>query len=85
MNDQIKDAVLRMAWEDRTTFEEIEKRFGLNEAAVIRIMRQSLKPSGFRMWRRRVSGRITKHRKTFEARRAELKPSAWRDEVSGSE
>lgn len=54
-----------MAWEDRTTFEEIEKKTGLNEAQVIKLMRKEMKPSSFRMWRKRVSGRATKHRKRF--------------------
>lgn len=54
--------VIRLAWEDRTTFEEIEKRTGLVEREVIKVMRSALKPSSFRMWRKRVSGRVTKHR-----------------------
>ena len=60
------DAVIRMAWEDRTTFEVIERRTGLREPDVIRLMRRELKPASFRIWRARVSGRITKHRKKFE-------------------
>jgi uncharacterized protein (TIGR03643 family) len=50
-----------MAWEDRTAFEAIEAQFGLNESAVIALMRRQLKPSSFRMWRKRVTGRTTKH------------------------
>lgn len=65
MNGEKQDKIIRMAWEDRTTFDEIEKKTGLNEAAVIKLMRNELKPSSFRMWRKRVSGRITKHRKIF--------------------
>ena len=53
--------VVEMAWEDRTAFEAIEAQFGLNEAAVIVLMRRELKPSSFRMWRKRVTGRRTKH------------------------
>lgn len=53
--------VVEMAWEDRTAFEAIEAQFGLNEAAVIALMRRELKPSSFRMWRKRVTGRRTKH------------------------
>ena len=41
-----------MAWEDRTTFDEIHKKTGLVEAAVIKVMRTNLKPSSFRMWRK---------------------------------
>ena len=53
--------VIEMAWEDRTTFEAIEHSYGLNEAGVIKLMRQELKPSSFRLWRKRVSSRATKH------------------------
>lgn len=64
-----------MAWEDRTTFEQIEKRYGLKEADVIKIMRQDLKRSSFRLWRERVSGRLTKHGKKFHRSREQLKRS----------
>ena len=53
--------IVEMAWEDRTTFEAIEAQFGLNESAVIDLMRRHMKPSSFRMWRQRVTGRRTKH------------------------
>ncbi len=53
--------IIEMAWEDRTTFEAIEKLFGLNESAVIALMRREMKASSFRMWRKRVTGRVTKH------------------------
>jgi uncharacterized protein (TIGR03643 family) len=53
--------IIEMAWEDRTPFEAIERNYGLNEAAVIRLMRRHLKPKAFRNWRARVSGRTTKH------------------------
>lgn len=53
--------VIEMAWEDRTPFEAIAFQYGLNEKQVIAIMRREMKPSSFRMWRKRVSGRKTKH------------------------
>ena len=53
--------VIEMAWEDRTPFEAIKRLYGLPEAAVIRLMRRSLKPQAFKNWRQRVSGRVTKH------------------------
>lgn len=53
--------IIEMAWEDRTPFEAIEAQFGLNESAVIDLMRASMKASSFRMWRKRMKGRITKH------------------------
>ena len=55
-------AVIQMAWEDRTTFETIWERVGVVEVDVIRIMRAELTPSSFKMWRKRVKGRVTKHR-----------------------
>lgn len=60
------DQIIRLAWEDRTTFEEIRDRTGLSEKEVIAVMRRNLKPGSFRLWRKRVTGRITKHRKRFE-------------------
>lgn len=54
--------VIEMAWEDRTTFETIEQQFGLNESAVVKLMRRELLPSSFKMWRKRMAGRATKHR-----------------------
>ena len=58
--------IIRYAWEDRTSFEEIEERTGLTEKQVIEVMRRELKPSSFRMWRKRVGGRVTKHRRLLE-------------------
>ncbi len=57
-----------MAWEDRTTFDEIREKTGFTEADVIRVMRRELKPSSFRMWRKRVTGRVTKHRARLASR-----------------
>ncbi len=55
------DRVIEMAWEDRTTFEAIELQFGLQEKEVIQIMRRYMKRSSFKIWRKRVTGRSTKH------------------------
>ena len=49
------DWVIWAAWADRITFEEIEKKTGKRESDVIKIMRRSLKPSSFRLWRKRVN------------------------------
>ena len=56
-----KDRIIEMAWEDRTPFEAIELQFGLKEKEVIVFMRSNSKPSSFRMWRKRMAGRTTKH------------------------
>jgi uncharacterized protein (TIGR03643 family) len=53
--------IIEMAWEDRTPFEAIRVQFGLLEGDVIRLMRREMQASSFRMWRKRVSGRATKH------------------------
>lgn len=53
--------IIEMAWEDRTPFESIEVQFGLNESAVIALMRRQLKRPSFKVWRERVTGRATKH------------------------
>jgi len=53
--------IVEMAWEDRTAFEAIEAQFGLNESSVVALMRKHMRPSSFRMWRKRTAGRTTKH------------------------
>ena len=53
--------IIEMAWEDRTPFEAIETQFGLNESAVIALMRREMKRSSFKMWRERMAARTTKH------------------------
>jgi uncharacterized protein (TIGR03643 family) len=63
LTDPEKSRVIEMAWEDRTPFEAIEEQFGLQEKQVVKFMRSQLKPGSFRLWRARVSGRNTKHRK----------------------
>ncbi len=57
------DRIIEMAWEDRTPFDAITLQFGLKEQDVISLMRKEMKPSSFRMWRKRVQGRKTKHAK----------------------
>lgn len=58
------DRIIEMAWEDRTPFEAIEYQFGTSESQVIKIMRSNLKPSSFRLWRKRVSQGVSqKHAK----------------------
>tara|TARA_B100001123_G_C14973109_1_gene892482 strand:- start:230 stop:451 length:222 start_codon:yes stop_codon:yes gene_type:complete len=57
------DEVIGMAWSDKVSFEEIKKRTGLTEADVISIMRKNLKRKSYIIWRKRVRGRFSKHRK----------------------
>ena len=55
------DRIIEMAWEDRTTFDAIESQYGLKEQEVKEFMRDNLKPSSYKLWRKRVNGRKTKH------------------------
>ena len=55
------DRVIEMACEDRTTFDSIEYQFGLKEQDVKQLMRENLKSSSYKLWRKRVYGRKTKH------------------------
>ena len=67
------DWVIWAAWADRITFEEIKKKTGKSESEVIRIMRNSLKPSSFKLWRKRVKNQSIKHRKKFEISRKQIR------------
>tara|TARA_B100001250_G_scaffold409365_1_gene433558 strand:- start:137 stop:343 length:207 start_codon:yes stop_codon:yes gene_type:complete len=60
--------VIGMAWADRISFEEIKKKTGLSEKEVIKIMRSNLKRKSYLLWRKRVRGRLTKHRKLFKSK-----------------
>lgn len=64
--------IIEMAWEDRTPFEAIYASYGLSESEVITLMRQKMREGSFRLWRKRVSGRQTKHQKIrgFDVSRA---------------
>ena len=72
-NVKSPDWVIWAAWADRVTFEEIKKKTGKSESDVIKIMRRSLKPSSFKLWRKRAKGQSIKHRKKFEESRKEIR------------
>ena len=57
------DEVIGMAWSDKISFEEIKKKTDLSESDVISIMRKNLKKKSYIVWRKRVRGRFSKHRK----------------------
>lgn len=63
LNFEDIERIIEMAWEDDIPFDAIEAQYGLKEQQVIELMRSRLKPSSFKMWRKRVSGRKTKHEK----------------------
>ncbi len=59
LTDQEIDRVIEMAWEDKTPFEAIRYQFDLSEQEVIRIMRNQLKTSSFKLWRKRVNSGVS--------------------------
>ena len=67
------DWVIWAAWADRITFEDIKKISGKTESEVIKIMRKNLKPSSFKLWRKRAKRQSIKHRKKFEISRKEIR------------
>ena len=61
MDQDSLNRIIEMAWEDRTPFDIIYKEFDITQNELERLMRNNLKPSSFKLWRKRVSGRKTKH------------------------
>ena len=55
-----KDRIIEMAWEDRTPFEVIKIQFVYTESDVIKLMRNELKLSSFKLWRKRVNSKVSK-------------------------
>ena len=49
-----KDRLVRMGWEDRSTFESIEKQFNLSPNEFIQFMRYALDRQAFNRWRKRT-------------------------------
>jgi uncharacterized protein (TIGR03643 family) len=47
--------LIRMGWEDRTSFEAIYTQFDLTPNEFVKVMRAQLSPSGFKLWRKRIS------------------------------
>jgi|TARA_B110000263_G_C15218084_1_gene468506 uncharacterized protein (TIGR03643 family) len=58
--------IIQLAWQDKTSFDEIKRIFNISENGVIKIMRTNLKANSFKLWRKRVSGRRSKHQKKSE-------------------
>ena len=54
------DRIIALAWEDEVSFKSIKYQYGISEADVIKIMRKNIKRSSFKMWRKRVTSRISR-------------------------
>jgi uncharacterized protein (TIGR03643 family) len=68
---QISEAIA-LAWADDVSFETIKEKLGLTEPDIILLMRGALKPSSFRLWRKRVSGRKAKHKMLLRGKETKL-------------
>ena len=77
-SENVVDRIIEMAWEDRTSFDAINKQFGINEKDVIKLMRKELKEKSFKMWRKRVQGRSTKHSKMSSPKKLRFKSNSQR-------
>ena len=65
--------VIWAAWDERIKFEEIREKTGKTESDVIKLMRKTLRPGSFRLWRKRVHNTSIKHRKKFKLGRKKLR------------
>jgi uncharacterized protein (TIGR03643 family) len=48
------DRIVRMGWEDRTSYKAITLQFGLTPSQLVHFMRFALDQNSFKRWRRRV-------------------------------
>ena len=71
MNQDDLNRIIEMAWEDRTPFDIIYKEFDISQNELERLMRNNLKPSSFKLWRKRVNSGISK--KHLKKRSSEIK------------
>ena len=62
MDKHVVSEIVAMAWADEVPFDAIKEQFGVPEREVIRLMRSTLKPRSFELWRERVTGRKAKRR-----------------------
>jgi uncharacterized protein (TIGR03643 family) len=53
-NLEDRDRIIRMGWEDRTSYEAIKRQFGLTPSELVHFMRFSLDQNSFQRWRRRI-------------------------------
>jgi uncharacterized protein (TIGR03643 family) len=56
-----KSRIIEMAWEDKTTFDAIERLYGLDESALKKLMKEWLTFGSYKLWRKRVRTISCKH------------------------
>ena len=49
------------AWDDETSFEDINYKWGLSEKDTKFLMKRTLKRTSYIIWRKRVNKRLSKH------------------------
>jgi uncharacterized protein (TIGR03643 family) len=54
LSEEDRTRLVRMGWEDRTTFDVIEAQFALTPNEFVRFMRTQLERKAFALWRKRV-------------------------------
>jgi uncharacterized protein (TIGR03643 family) len=87
LSDEAVSHIIGMAWKDDVPFEAIEARYGLDEDAVVALMRRQLKRSSWELWRERVGGRPTKHasKRTLTDAESRRPPGGRSADASGPE
>ena len=60
-----KSEIIELALSDHTSFESIKSLFGINDQQVKEIMRDNLKPSSYKSWRKRVR-KFSDRRKNYK-------------------
>ncbi len=70
------DRLVRMGWEDRTSFDTIEKQFDLTPNEFVRFMRTQLDKKAYDRWRKRANeqGQL-KHEKNLDGKTTRFKCS----------
>ena len=53
--------IIADAWDDETSFEDINYKWGLSEKDAKVLMKHSLKRISYIVWRKRVNKRLSKH------------------------
>lgn len=54
LSEEDRERIVRMAWEDRTSFDAIRLQYGLSPNEVVKFMRTQLEANAYRRWRRRA-------------------------------
>lgn len=77
------ERIIRMGWEDRTSFEAIQVQFGLTPNETIKVMRKFLSRSAFERWRKRTfeQGHL-KHEKKRDKKELRFKSTRQRQDGS---